>query len=94
MSAVGLKVAHLGLMALRTVITGLVKQVLQVPKKPENRTKAKKYKSLVEEAKGMPKVLVGYHSIKDWRGIINATEFSRACKLFLQQSYLKSSDTF
>ena len=65
------------------------------PEKARKQNKSQEvYKSLVEEAKGMPKVLVGYHSIKDWSGIINATEFSRACKLFLQQSYLKSSDTF
>lgn len=47
LSAVGLKEAPLGLKALGTVITWLVKPVLQVLKKPENRTKAKKYKSVV-----------------------------------------------
>lgn len=57
MSAVQLKVAHLGQKGLRTVITGLVKQVLQVLKKPENRTKAKKYKSLVQGSKASPRYL-------------------------------------
>lgn len=46
--AVRLNVAQLSHKGLRTVVTGLVKQVLQVLKELENRTKAKKNKSLVQ----------------------------------------------
>lgn len=84
MSAVGVKVAQLGHNGLRTVVTELVKQVLQVPKKLKNRTKAKKNKSLVQGAKGISEISIG--SVKQWSGIINAAEFSRSCKFFHKQS--------
>lgn len=80
-SAVRLKVAHLGHKGLRILVTGLVKQVFQVLKKLENRTKAEKYKSLVQGAKTMSKVSVESHQ----SGIINAAELSRTCKLFHKQ---------
>lgn len=69
---------------LRTVVTELVKQVLQVPKKLKNRAKAKKNKSSVQGARGISELSIG--SVKQWSGIISAAEFSRACKLFHKQS--------
>lgn len=86
MSAVRLKVARLGQKGLRTVITGLVKQVLQVLKKPENKTKIKKFKSLGQGVKGKSKIPIGYLSVKDWTRIINAAEFSRACEVVFQSN--------
>lgn len=58
-SAVRLKVAQLSHKGLRTVVTEVVKQVLQAPKKLENRTNAKKNKSLVQGAKGISKISLG-----------------------------------
>ena len=95
MSAVLVKEAHLGQKGLRTVITGLVKQVLQVLKKPENRTKAKKYKSLVQGVKGMSEIPIGYPSIKELGVELQMQQnFLEPAKLFLRAILLKNSDTF
>lgn len=58
-SAVRLKVAQLSHKGLRTVVTEVVKQVLQAPKKLEHRTKAKQNKSLDQGAKGISKISLG-----------------------------------
>lgn len=88
MSAVRLKVVQLGHKGLRTVITELVKQVVQVPKKLENRTKnrtkGKKNKSLVQGVKGIPKISIGFR--QECSEFINAAESSRACVLFHKQA--------
>lgn len=60
-SAVRLSVAQLSHAGLRTMVTELVKQVLQVPKKLENRTNAKKKNPLVQGVKGMLKMSIGCH---------------------------------
>ena len=71
--------AHLGHKGLRAV----VKQVLQVYKKPENRIKANKCKSQSEGSKACP----GYPEdlTEDWGGITDVAEVFGACKSFHKQ---------
>lgn len=83
-SAVRLKVAQLSHKGLRTVVTEVVKQVLWVLKKLENRTKAKKNKSLVQGAEGISKISLG--SRQSGVELLMRQNFLEPASLFSKQS--------